>query len=115
MRNYVQPGDRVPITAPSGGTTTGVGILMGAHLFGVALATAAQNESVDILVEGVVDIAKTSALAIAVGDLLYWDATNKVVNKTSSSQKPVGVALAAAANPSATVTMRLVPNLTAAA
>ena len=115
MRNFIQQGDRLPITAPSGGTTAGVGVLTGAHLFGVALNTNAQNESTELLIEGVVEIAKTSALAIAVGDLLYWDNTNKVENKTSTSQKPVGYAVAAAVNPSATVLMRLVPNITPAA
>jgi hypothetical protein len=34
------------------------------------------------LTEGVVTIGKTSALAITIGDRLFWDATNKVVNKT---------------------------------
>ena len=110
MRNYVQPGERVTITAPSGGTTSGIGILVGTHLFGVALTTGAQNDSVEILTEGVVEIAKTSALAISVGDLVYWDSTNKVVNKTASSQKLVGMAVGAAANPSATVLIKLLPN-----
>ena len=53
MRNYVQPGERVTITAPSGGTTSGIGILVGTHLFGVALTTGAQNDSVEILTEGI--------------------------------------------------------------
>ena len=56
---------------------------------------------------GVVEIAKTSALAISVGDVLYWDATNSVVNKTTSSQRAVGVAVEGASNPSATVKMQL--------
>jgi len=56
---------------------------------------------------GVVTIAKTSALAIAVGDVLYWDATNSVVNKTTSGQRAVGIAVEAAANPSSTVKMRI--------
>jgi predicted RecA/RadA family phage recombinase len=53
----------------------------------------------------VVEIGKTSALAISVGDRLFWDDTNKVVNKTTTAQQQVGVAVAAAANPSATVKM----------
>ncbi len=110
MRNYVQRGESIPATAPSGGVTAGVGVLLGAHLFGVAQTTAAEGVAFELQTEGVVDIAKTSALAIAAGDLLYWDATNKVVNKTASSQKLVGVAVAAAANPSATVRMKLLPN-----
>ena len=58
--------------------------------------------------EGVWELPKTSALAINVGDRVYWDAANKVVNKTSAAQQCVGVAVSAAANPSATVTVKLV-------
>ncbi len=61
----------------------------------------------EFLTEGVVDIAKTSALAISVGDRVYWDATNKVVNKTTTAQQCVGIAVAAAANPSASVLVKL--------
>jgi hypothetical protein len=57
------------------------------------------------VVEGVVTIAKTSALAISIGDRLFWDATNSVVNKTTTAQQQVGVAVEAAANPSSTVKM----------
>jgi len=38
---------------------------------------------------------------------VFWDATNKVVNKTSTAQQCVGIAVAAAANPSGTVKMKL--------
>jgi predicted RecA/RadA family phage recombinase len=37
----------------------------------------------------------------------YWDATNSVVNKTTSGQRAVGIAVEAAANPSSTVKMRI--------
>ena len=50
---------------------------------------------------------RASALQIDVGDRLFWDATNQVVNKTATAQVCVGVAVSAAANPSATVRMRL--------
>jgi len=104
--NFIQPGKVVTITAPSGGVTSGVGVLVGS-LFGVAQHDAADGEEVEILTEGVVEIAKTSALAISVGDRLFWDDTNKVVNKTATAQQCVGVAVADAANPSPTVSMRL--------
>ena len=68
-------------------------------LFGIAQYDAVEGAEVEILTEGVVEIGKTSALAIDVGDRLFWDATNKVVNKTTTAQQQVGVAVAAAANP----------------
>lgn len=106
MNNFIQEGETLSL-APGAAVAPGVGYLFGAGLFGVACTTAANGVASSFLTEGVVDIAKTSALAIAVGDRLFWDATNKVVNKTVTAQQCVGVAVAAAANPSATVRMKL--------
>lgn len=60
---------------------------------------------------GVVTIAKTSALAISIGDRLFWDAANSVVNKTTTAQQQVGIAVSAAVNPSSTVQMLMMPAL----
>lgn len=109
-KNFIADGKVVTITAPVGGTTSGVGILTG-QLFGVALTTAAQGVEAEVGIEGIYEIAKTSALAISVGDALYWDDGAKVVNKTSAGQKEVGIAVTAAANPSSTVWIRLVPTV----
>lgn len=106
MKNFIQKGDVLTLT-PAADVASGVGYLHGTSLFGVAARNIANGEAGEFLVEGVVEIAKTSALAIAVGDRLFWDATNKVVNKTTTAQQCVGIAVAAAANPSATVYMRI--------
>lgn len=106
MKNYIQPGRTLTITAPSGGVTSGQGVLTGT-LFGIATSDAAEAAEVEILTEGVVEIGKTSALQIDVGDRVFWDATNKVVNKTATAQVCVGVAVSAAANPSSTVRILL--------
>lgn len=106
MNNYIQDGDVLSL-APGAAVVSGVGYLFGTGLFGVAVADVANGVEGAFRTEGVIDIAKTSALAIAVGDRLYWDATNKVVNKTATAQQCVGIAVAAAANPSATVKMKL--------
>jgi predicted RecA/RadA family phage recombinase len=104
--NFVQPGRHITVTAPTGGALSGEGVLLGT-LFGIAQYDAVEGAEVEILTEGVVDIGKTSALAIDVGDRLFWDGTNKVVNKTAAAQVCVGVAVSAAANPSGTVRMKL--------
>ena len=106
MKTFVQPGCSITVTAPAGGVSSGDGVLIGS-LFGIAQGDALATEDVEILTEGVAEIAKTSALAISVGDRLFWDDTNKVVNKTVTAQVGVGVAVAAAANPSAIVRMKL--------
>ena len=109
MKTYVAPGHSITVTAPSGGVTSGQGVLIGT-LFGIAQADAVEGVEAELLTEGVVEVAKTSALQIDVGDRLFWDATNKVVNKTATAQVCVGVAVSAAANPSATVKMKLGAN-----
>ena len=106
MKNFVQEGDTLTLT-PAADVAAGVGYLFGAALFGVAVNNVASGAAGEFVTEGVVEIAKTSALAISVGDRVFWDATNKVVNKTSTAQQQVGVAVAAAANPSSTVWIKL--------
>lgn len=106
MKTFVQDGDVLTLT-PAAAVASGVGYLHGVGLFGVATNDVAISTPGEFLTEGVVTIGKTSALAIAVGDRLYWDATNKVVNKTATAQQCVGIAVEAASNPSPTVTMKL--------
>ncbi|KGG90704.1 DUF2190 family protein [Comamonas thiooxydans] len=106
MKNYVQAGSIVTLI-PAVAVASGVGYLAGAALFGVATGDVAANEEGEFKTDGVVDIAKTSALAVSVGDRLFWDAANKCVNKTAAAQLCVGVAIAAAANGAATVAMKL--------
>lgn len=107
--NFVQEGKTLTLT-PAADVANGVGYLFGAALFGVALKTTANGAPGPFATEGVFTLGKTSALAIAVGDRLFWDATNKVVNKTSAAQQCIGIAVSAATNPSPTVQVKLVPS-----
>jgi predicted RecA/RadA family phage recombinase len=109
MKNYIQPSRTLTVTAPAGGVVSGQGVLIGT-LFGIAQYDAVEGAEVEILTEGVVEVPKTSALQIDVGDRLFWDATNKVVNKTATAQICVGIAVSAAANPSASVRIKLGAN-----
>jgi predicted RecA/RadA family phage recombinase len=106
MKTFIQEGEVLTL-APGAAVAAGEGYLFGVSLFGVAINATANGASGEFVTEGVVTIGKTSALAIAIGDRLFWDATNKVVNKTTTLQQCVGIAVSAAANPSATVNMKL--------
>lgn len=106
MKNFINSGDLLDL-APGAAVASGVGYLFGTSLFGVATDDVASGVVGTFCVEGCVDIAKTSALAITTGDRLYWDSVNKVVNKTATAQQCVGIAVADAANPSATVRMKI--------
>lgn len=110
MKTFVQYGETLTLT-PAAAVASGVGYLFGTALFGVATGDVANGVAGEFRTEGVVEIGKTSALAISVGDRLFWDATNKVVNKTATAQQCVGIAVEAAANPSATVKMKLVSSV----
>ena len=106
-KNFVQPGKHLDLTAPTGGVTTGVGVLIG-RLFSIALQTVAAAAAFVGATNGVWDLAKTSAQAWVVGDPIYWDNTNKRAdNVPSAGFRRIGVAAADAANPSSTGQVRL--------
>ena len=94
---------------------SGQGVLVG-NIFGVLegpdfAATTAAAEA-NLRVRGVVNIKKAGSLAVAAGDVLYWDDSGKVVNKTNTT-KEVGVALTSTSNGAGetTVNMQLVATL----
>ena len=110
MITFVQEGDVLTLD-PGATVAAGTGKLFGAALFGVAAVDAVSGTASAFVVRGVVTIAKTSALAIGVGDRVFWDAGNAVVNKTTTAQQQVGIAVEAAVNPSSTVKILLMPAL----
>ena len=105
MKNYINEGKTLSLAAPYA-VTSGSGLEVGS-IFGVASNDAASGADVEAVTEGVFSLAKNSAEAWTVGELLYWDNTNKVVTATSTGNKLIGVATAAAANPSSTGYVRL--------
>lgn len=108
MKNFRQKGSAITVPAPVGGTVSGKLCIIGS-LIGIASTTVAEGVDVVLEMEGVFNYAKTSALAIAVGDKLYYEAANDVLNKTATGNTLVGIAVSAAANPSSTVDFKLGP------
>jgi predicted RecA/RadA family phage recombinase len=106
MKNFIQLGKSIDIAAPAGGVTSGLVVILGS-LIGVSSVTAPEGEMVAIQTEGVYDLPKTSAQAWTVGAKIYWDATNKVATTTATSNTLIGIAVAAAANPSASGWVKL--------
>ena len=86
----------------------GGGVVVG-QLFGVAEldvpATTAAAVA-QLRVRGGVQIAKAGSLAVGIGDILYWDDSAKVVNKTASN-KEVGVAYSSTSNGAGEVTCNM--------
>jgi len=105
MRNYIQPGNTLTLTAPAE-IVSGAIVVVGS-IIGVANGDAENGAPVDVDTVGVFRLPKVSALAIAAGDKVYYDSATKLVNKTASGNTLLGVATEAAANPSPNVPVRL--------
>jgi predicted RecA/RadA family phage recombinase len=73
MKNFVQPGNTITLTAPYA-VASGDGLLVGS-IFGVAAGTAALGEIVEAALVGVYELKKLGSQAWAVGDRIYWDNT----------------------------------------
>lgn len=95
MKNYVQPGNTITLTAPYA-VTSGDGLLVGA-IFGVAAGAAAIGEAVEAALVGVYDLKKVASQAWAAGDKIYWDNSAKNTTKTLTSNTLIGVATEAVA------------------
>lgn len=105
MKNFIETGDIVEVTAPSD-VLSGQGVLVG-KLFGMAVADAASGKVVNVKTLGVFEVPKTSAQAWSQGADIYWDNTAKVFTTTASGNALVAKAMLAAANPSGIGTVRL--------
>lgn len=112
MKNYIQNGDMITVTAPVGGVTSGQGLLVGS-MFGVIATTAPEGEAVEIATTGVFDLPKDAATVIDQGDHVAWDDTPKA--QPGVGLYPVGIAVTAAGNGTTTVRVRLDGIATAAA
>ena len=107
MKNYIQPGDNLTVTAPSGGVESGDLVKIGV-LVGVAVHDAAQSTPVEIATRGVFELPKTQAQAWTEGAALYMiPSTGLVTTATTAGNVLIGVAARAAVNPSDTGFVRL--------
>jgi predicted RecA/RadA family phage recombinase len=93
MKNYIQPGHVATVTAPRD-VASGDGVLVGS-MFGVATSDAESDGTVEIQLTGVVELDKTASQAWTVGQRIYWDNSAFVATSTASSNKLIGVAVAA--------------------
>ena len=114
MRNYLQRGDALYVSAPTAGVLSGQGLLVGS-IFGVASEDALPGVTFAMWLKGVYALPKTAAQAWNLGDPLYWDTTNLVVSNVASAGPKIGFAITAAANPSTVGQVLLVPTGSAGA
>lgn len=105
MKNYVQEGDSLTLTAGAN-LTGGQGLLVGT-LFGVVAETVLSGSLYTFAVKGVFDLPKAASVTPGVGAKVYWDDTAKNVTTTASANSLIGVAVVAAAAGDATVRVRM--------
>jgi predicted RecA/RadA family phage recombinase len=105
MKNYIARGELLTLTAPYA-VAAGAGLKVGS-IVGIATSAADNATAVEVLLAGVVEVAKVSAQAWTAGALVYWDDAAKLFTTTSSGNTLAGVAAADAANPTATGRVRL--------
>jgi predicted RecA/RadA family phage recombinase len=96
--NYVQKGDVLTFPAPA--TVASGEVVVAGALIGVAAGDAASGAPVDLETRGVWRLPKVSADTIDLGQIVYFDATAKLVTEDSASgaNPRLGVAVAAAGN-----------------
>lgn len=104
--SYQKPGEVLQFTAPTGGVTKGVPVLIGA-LPVVPLDTVAQTLPFRGYTQGVHLLPKASGQTWSEGSLLYLDNSAHNVTTTSTSNYRLGVATAAAASGDTTGYVRL--------
>lgn len=106
MKNSIQCGDVLDLVVPVGDTVKGVGYMF-SGLLAVAVKSGVAGDTEAFLTEGVVEMNKTSAIAFVAGEAIFWDDATKLWKKTATGFFPAGTAIEAAANPSATVKVKL--------
>lgn len=88
MRNYIQPGNTLTLTAPAA-IVSGDVVAVGS-IIGVANGDAANGAPVDVDTVGVFRLPKVAALAIAAGDVVYWVFSGKAGQQNLQRQHEAG-------------------------
>ncbi len=114
MKTFIQTGDVITLAAPSGGVTSGDGVIVG-NLFGVAATTAAAGDPVALATRGVYELPKRTTATFTAGTVVSYDMPNRRCDAPGSGFYPIGTATEAAGNGTATVQVRLDGTATAAA
>lgn len=107
MKNYVQKGENITLAAAAAASSGDI-VQVGA-LIGIAAGDAEIGDDLDLVTVGCFTLPKLSTDAVDVGDVLYFDAGTGVVtlDDDTGANARIGIAITAAANPSASVVVRL--------
>ncbi len=106
-RVFIQPGNTLTLTAPTGGVVAGTPLLIGS-LVVVPATTAAQTLPFDGHVEGVFTVPKATGATWSEGQILYWDSTaGNFATAQSATARRAAAAVVAAGSGDTTGVARL--------
>lgn len=108
MQNYINSGDKLEVTVPVGGYTSGAIVQVG-EFIGVSTGTYAEGDTAIVYLKGAFDVAKASADVITQGSFLYFDATagELTTDDGTGSNALAGYAFEAAAGGETIVRVKL--------
>lgn len=105
MRNFIQSGHTLTAIMAVA-VSSGDGVLIGG-MFGVASTDGAIGEEVELQVDGVFDLPKTSANEPTQFAIAYWDPDLGEVTTTAATNYRIGVFMSALASGTVTANVRL--------
>jgi predicted RecA/RadA family phage recombinase len=106
-KNFVQDGNVVTLTAPTGGVVAG-GVMIAGSLIGVSTYDAPQATDVEVALTGVYELPKATGTAINLGAQVWWSTGSARVEASSAAGRwPIGAATKAAGSSDTTVRVRL--------
>ena len=106
MQKFIQPGATLTATAAAATTVGHITIIN--NLIGVAAASVALGETVEVHVEGVYRLPKATG-AVNQGATLYWSTANNNVTTTATSNTKIGYATEAALSGDTEINVKLIP------
>lgn len=91
-----QEGDVIDYTCP-GAIDVGDVVPLGTDMIGIAMSSGLTGEVIGLAIEEVYEINATTADAIAIGGLVYFNATTRAITITATSNTRAGRAVSAKA------------------
>ena len=109
MKNFVQPGNILDLTIPTG-KNSGDGILIG-DIFGVVTTdnNSGGNAVRSVAVEGVVELPKLAADAMTEGQKVNWNDSNSELQAATADKDGVATVVEDAGASTTTVKVKLTP------
>ncbi len=92
----VQEGDVIDYTCP-GAIDVGDVVVLGTGMIGIAVTSGLTGEVIGLKIEDVYEINATTADVMAIGDVVYFNATTRAITTTATSNTRAGRAVSAKA------------------